>query len=125
MIVSSMTILIFVMQVFFRGLPFSAHLTSQVFCRWLRTRSIHHNLRSGAFSRMRLLSLSSMYAKPSTCVIGCFRSVIGGALVELYDSFTLHPAFLNLAFDSTQGLRISSLVLPSYRFVINYQVETL
>jgi hypothetical protein len=64
-----------------------------------------------------------MYAKPSTCAIDCFRSVIGGALVELYDSFT--PAFLNLVFDSTQGLRISSSVLPSYRFVTNYRVETL
>jgi hypothetical protein len=93
MIVSSMTVLIFVMQVFFRDLPLSAHLTSQVFCRWPRTRSIHHNLRSGAFSRMLLLFLSSMYAKPSTCVVGCFRSVIGGALVKLYDSFTLYPGF--------------------------------
>ena len=64
-----------------------------------------------------------MYAKPSTCAIGRFRSVIGGTLVELYDFFT--PAFLNLVFDSTQGLRISSSVLLSYRFVTNYQVETL
>lgn len=64
-----------------------------------------------------------MYAKPSTCAIGRFLVVIGGALVELYDTFI--TAFLNLVFDSSQGLRISSSVLPSYHFVTNYQVGTL
>ena len=66
-----------------------------------------------------------MYAKPSTYVIGFLRSVIGGAFVELYDSLTLYPGFSEIGVGSTQGLRISSLVLASCLFVINYQVETL
>ena len=34
------------------------------------------------------------------------------------------PGFSEFGVDSTQGLRISSSVLPSFRFVTNYQVET-
>jgi hypothetical protein len=34
-----------------------------------------------------------MYAKPSTYVIGCSCSVIGGPLVELYGFSTLYPGF--------------------------------
>jgi len=69
------------------------------------------------------LFLSSTYVNPSTCAVGCFLSVIGGALVELYDFFAL--TFLKLVSDFTQGPRISSSVLPSYRFVTDYQVGIL
>ena len=86
-VVSSIAILIFVMQVFFRGLSFVAYSTSQVFCRRSGSCPIHNNLRSSPISRT-LFILLSIYPKPSTCGVGCSRFVVGGALVELYAFFT-------------------------------------
>lgn len=86
-IVSSFAILIFVMQVFF---PWS-------FLRYSLDlpRSFAVGLGPVPFiiisevapSRVRLLFLLSRYTKLSSCGVGCFHSVIGGTLVELYDFF--------------------------------------